>query len=255
MKNTITIVIACLLATTLLGQSKEHSIAKSSGTLIIAGLNEVTVVGHDGNEIVFSTKDYEDEVDERAAGLRLINSIGLTDNTGMGLATEEQDGNIIVTQISSSCDSEFEIKVPRGMSLQYEHTSNSGGDIVVEDIEKEIVIATTYGDVVLENITGPMAVKSVYGSIEATFESVSQEGSISLESVYDLVDVTIPGSTKADMSLRTPYGEIYSNVDINVEKKDGLRKISSKSIKGSVNGGGVDFSIKASYDNIYLRQK
>ena len=236
-------------------QSKEHKISKSSGTLVLAGLNEVTVEAYNGSEIIFTTDNYDEEVDERAAGLKLVNSLGLNDNTGLGLSVQEEDGQIVVSQISSSCDSEFNIKVPSGMSLEYEHTNNSGGDITVIGLSKELIVSTTYGDVELRNITGPMAVKSVYGSVEAEFSSVSQSGSITIESIYDLVDITLPSNANADINMRTPYGEIYSNVNIEVEKSEGMRRVSSKTIRGTINGGGVEFRVKASYDNIYLRKK
>ncbi len=254
MKNTLLTILLAILSTALVGQSKTHKVSSSSGTLVVSGLNDVQIEAYDGTEIEFSTSDFDNEVDERASGLRLVNSLGLNDNTGMGLATKEENGQLIVSQISSSCDSEFEIRIPRSMMVICENTSNSAGDIVVKDVSKEIIISTTYGDVTLSNITGPMAVKSIYGSIDASFNEVSQEGSISLESVYDIVDVSIPENAKADVSLRTPYGEIYSNVDIEVETSEGMRRVSSKTVKGTVNGGGVEFYVKASYDNIYLRK-
>jgi len=141
------------------------------------------------------------------------------------------------------------------MGVDYEHRSNSGGDITITDVSKEIIISTTYGDIGIYDVTGPMAVKTVYGYIEAKFSEVSQSGSISLESVYDFVDVSLPTSSKADITMRTPYGEIYSNIDIDVEENDGLRKVSNTFIEGSINGGGVDLNLRASYENIYLRKK
>lgn len=255
MKNTLLTLIISLAFLSVQAQSKEHKVSKTSGTLVLAGLNEVTVEAYNGSEIIFSTDSYNEDVDERAAGLKLVNALGLNDNTGLGLAVQEENGNIVVSQISSSCDSEFKIKVPSGMSLEYEHKSNSGGDIEVIGLSKEVIISTTYGDVELRDITGPMAVKSVYGSVEAEFSSVSQSGSITIESIYDLVDITLPSNANADISMRTPYGEIYSNVDIEVDKSEGMRRVSSKTIKGTINGGGVDFKVKASYDNIYLRKK
>lgn len=239
----------------LFSQKKEHKLNKTSGHLVIIGIDELSVEGYSGSEIIITTDDFDREEDARAKGLKLVNSLGLDDNTGMGLSITEKNGETIITQISSSCDSEFEFKIPAGISVEYEHKTNSGGDIIIENIGEEIIISTTYGDVELNKITGPMAVKSVYGSIEAVFTTVSQEGSISLESVYDLVDVTLPESTKADVTLRTPYGEIYSNVDIKVSSNNGMRRVSTKSIAGTINGGGVDMRLRASYDNIYLRKK
>lgn len=255
MKYTLVTIIISLAFIGLQAQSKEHRISKTSGTLVLAGLNEVTVEGYDGSDIIFTTDSYDEEVDKRAAGLKLVNSLGLNDNTGLGLAVQEENGKIIVSQISSSSDNEFVVKVPSGMGLEYEHTNNSGGDITVIGLSKELIISTTYGDVELRDITGPMAVKSVYGSVEAEFSSVSQSGSITIESIYDLVDITLPSNAKADISMRTPYGEIYSNVDIEIEKSEGLRRVTSKKISGTINGGGVEFRVKASYDNIYLRKK
>ena len=106
----------------------------------------------------------------------------------------------------------------------------------------------------MEDITGPALVSTVYGKVEATFSSVSQKGPISLESTYAVVDVTVPASAKADLTIKTPYGEAFSDLDITFPKKDGMRKVSSI-IEGQVNGGGIEMYLKASYSNVYLRKK
>ena len=97
-----------------------------------------------------------------------------------------------------------------------------------------------------------MAVKSVYGSVEAFFQDVSQTGSISIHSVYDLIDVSLPSSTNAEIDLRTPWGQIYSNMDIKV---DDSGQLTQKAVSGTLNSGGVEISLKSGYDNIYLRKK
>lgn len=43
-------------------------------------------------------------------------------------------------------------------------------------------------------------------------------------------------------------------MDIEFSKNGDMKKISS-TIQGTLNGGGVDLEIKASYDNVYLRKK
>ena len=113
-----------------------------------------------------------------------------------------------------------------------------------------------YNDVKLVNVTGPMSVKSVYGSVEANFSSLSQKGSISIHSIYDFVDVTLPATVKADVNLKTPFGNIYSDIDIDVKTTEkGMRVISGSDLKGTVNGGGVEVVLTSSYENIYLRKK
>ena len=254
MKQTILFITMLFIAHYTSAQNNgEYRISQSQGTLVLSGLDDVKITGYDGSEIIISIDDYENEVDERAAGLKIINSLGLDDNSGIGLSVKQEGSVVTATQIASSCDSEFEIQIPNGVSVEYEHSTNQGGDVTVENVSGELVISTSYGDVHLENVTGPMAVKSIYGSIEAIFGTVSQTGSISLHSVYDLIDVTIPSSTNADIDLKTPWGEIYSNMDINVDDAGG--RMSQKSVSGSLNSGGVEIDLKSGYDNIYLRKK
>ena len=101
-----------------------------------------------------------------------------------------------------------------------------------------------------------MAINSVYGSIDANFSEVSIKDNISLYSVYDHVDVTVPKSIKADFRLNTSYGKMFTNLDLDVGSKDGnMKNLSNRKITGSFNGGGIDFSITATYKNIYLRKE
>ncbi|MDZ7649607.1 MAG: hypothetical protein U5K54_21960 [Cytophagales bacterium] len=50
-------------------QAQEFKVAKSSGRLEL-NIGRVTVEGHNGNEILFSSRDHREGKDERAEGLR-----------------------------------------------------------------------------------------------------------------------------------------------------------------------------------------
>lgn len=80
--------ILCTLAIVLSGvlHAQEFKLAKSTGKLIIKDLNYVSLEGTAGNEIIFSSLDGPDEKDKRAEGLRAVSSMGLEDNTGLGLS-------------------------------------------------------------------------------------------------------------------------------------------------------------------------
>jgi hypothetical protein len=252
MKTLITF-IACLLISGLsIGQ--EFKLAHNGGKIIIADVDNVTITGYDGTEIIFSGSTH-DEVDERAKGLKLVNSLGLDDNTGLGINATKDGANVSVTGIGKQSEGKITIKLPKNMGIEYNHNSHNGEDLVIENVSGEIEVSAMYNGVKLHNVTGPMAVKSVYGSIEATFTSMSQKGSISLNSVYDVIDCSIPASAAYDVSIRTPYGNIYSDVNIDVSSNtDGMKNISSKNVTGKVNGGGVKVTLKSGYDNIYLRK-
>ena len=235
---------------------KEHKISMTSGTISIEGLDEVEVIAYQGNEVILSRSSHNHDDDDRSRGLKVINSLGLDDNTGLGLSAEKDGSTLTISQISKTCcGDDLEIKVPFGITIEVSNSSVGSGTIKMTDIKDEIVISTSYGSVELDNVSGPLAIKSVYGSIEGDISNLSQTGSISLNSVYSLIDISIPVSSKVDIELSTPYGEIYTNIDIDVEKSSNMRRLSSKRIRGTINGGGVDMSIKSGYSHIYLRKK
>jgi hypothetical protein len=239
-----------------LAVAQEYKVAQSTGKLILKDIDEVMVKGYSGSEIVFTGEAEEDEEPERAKGLKMVNALGLEDNTGLGISVRKDGGNVVVEKVGNNCSCEIDIKLPASMSLEYEHSNYNGSEVHIEDVSGEVLISAMYNDVKLVNVTGPMSVKSIYGSVDAIFSNISQKGSISLRSIYDFVDVTMPSTAKFDVKLETPYGNIYSDIDIDVKTtEDGMRVISGSNLKGTVNGGGVDVVITSSYENIYLRKK
>lgn len=238
---------------------KEYKVSHNSGKIILAGLDDVDVTAYDGSEVIITAHiDHDDEDSNRAAGLKMINSAGLDDNTGLGLSANKEGADLLVTQIGEcSCsDGEgYQIKIPRSMGVEYSHSTYNGEELILSNISEEIVVSCNHTSITLDDVTGPMSIKTVYGSIEGNFKSLNQDNSISLNSVYGLVDIALPSSSKARLSLRTPYGQIYTDFDIDVEQKDGLRELSSKKVNGTINSGGVEMSLKSNYENIYLRKK
>ena len=79
-------------------KAQEFKLVKTSGRLEV-NLGRVTVEGHTGNEIIFSSNDHEKDKDERADGLKEINSLGLDDNTGLGINVEDKGGVVTVHQL------------------------------------------------------------------------------------------------------------------------------------------------------------
>ena len=261
MKHIIfTILTTCLASVIALGQ-QEYTINKSSGTLKIMGIDELELQGYDGSSIIFqNNSDQDDDHSERTKGLRIINSAGLNDNSGIGLSIEENGNEITVQQISNGascgCSDGYSIKVPKGMNLHIEHSTTYGDDVRISDMSGEIEISVNYNDLYLDNVTGPLAVKTVYGDLETKFGTVNQGSAMSLVSVYGHVDVSMPATTKADIQVSTNYGALYSDMDIKVSttgKNGKMKSINSKKVTGTINGGGVEINLSAMYDDVYLR--
>ncbi|MEJ0032737.1 MAG: DUF4097 family beta strand repeat-containing protein [Bacteroidota bacterium] len=243
--------IVILLALVAIGaRAQEYKVSKSSGRLELH-LGRVTVEGHNGNDIIFTTREGDGEKDPRAEGLTSINSLGLKDNTGLGLNVSEKGDVVSVYNLKKNNSPDIKILVPKGVIVAFEHEGTNGaGEAKFKNMENEIEVSVQYNSVELENVTGPLTVRTIYGHVEATLGTTIKDP-ISIVSVYGYADVTIPASTKANMKMETSYGEILVDpaFSIDVTGSDGDRVV------GKLNGGGVNIEISCNYGKVYLRKK
>ncbi len=246
----IGIVVAAISSTF----AQEYKVAKSTGKLAIY-LGRVTVEGYGGNEIVFTSGENRQDKDSRAEGLRAISSLGLEDNTGLGINVSDKGNVIEVRQLKKMNSPRIKIQVPKGVTIYFEHESQYGGHVEFKNLENEIEINANYNSVEMENVTGPMTVKSVYGHVEAVFGGTIK-GPISIVSVYGYVDVTLPLATKADLKMSTSYGELYAASDFKIEyEKSGDMTRYDDKVNGKINGGGIKIDLSSNYGKVYLRKK
>lgn len=237
-------------------RAQEYKLAKSSGKLVIKEVNQVTIEGYGGNEILFSSMDGSRDKDDRATGLRAVSSMGLEDNTGIGIAVLDKGTTYEVYQLKKMDGPRVKIMVPKGVSIYYSHTSPHGSDVKFKNVEGEIEVSTVHNGVHLDNVTGPMNIKTVHGEIEADFSS-NLKSPNSLSSTHGLVDVTMPVAIKATMTMSTSWGEIFVDpaFKMEVESKGDFVKYSSSKVNGKINGGGLEISLGSTHNNIYLRKK
>lgn len=243
------------LAMPILVNAQEYKLAKSTGRLEIKEVNDVSIEGYNGNEIIFTSLDHSREEDKRAQGLRAISSLGLEDNTGIGLSVIEKGNVYEVYQLKKMDGPQVKIMVPKGVIVSYVHTSPYGDDVKFKNVEGEIEVSTVHNDVQLDNVTGPMAIRTTHGNIDATFNA-GMKSPISIVSTHGHVDVAMPLSTKANLRLGTVYGDIFVDPDfkIDIERSGSLVKYSDK-LSGKVNGGGIDINLNSTHDNVYLRKR
>lgn len=252
-KKKVVIAILALFATSWL-YGQEFKLAKSSGRLEIH-TGKVTVEGHNGNEIIFSSNNHKQDRDERAQGLRTVNSLGLDDNTGLGINVADKGNVVEVYQLKRTSSPDIKILVPKGMIVSFSHDSQYGGTARFKNLTNEIEISAQYNSIELDNVTGPLTVKTIYGHVDAVFDNAIKDP-ISIVSIYGHVDVTIPQTTKANLKLSTSYGEILvaPEFDIKVDSRGGMREYSEK-LNGTINGGGLNMEFRCDYGKVYLRKK
>jgi hypothetical protein len=254
--NNRKIFIAGMIAVLITGvaRAQEYKVAKNTGRLEIH-LGKVTVEGHNGNEIIFSSREHKGDRDERAQGLRSVNSLGLEDNTGLGINVTDKGGVIEVFQLKKTSSPDIKILVPKGVIVSFTHESQYGGTAVFKNLTNEIEVSAQYNSIELDNVTGPLTVKTIYGHVEAVFDTNIKDP-ISIVSIYGYVDVTLPQTTKANLKLSTSYGEIFvaPEFDIKIEPTGQWREYNNK-VSGKVNGGGLNIELRCDYGKVYLRKK
>lgn len=234
----------------------EYKLDMNSGKLIVKEVDDVEFIGHSGSGVVIINKDLNSEQSDRAKGLKLINGLGLEDNTGIGLNVEKDGGNNVVSQISRNGDGEYIIKVPKGVTIVFEHSSVFGSEVKFKDFSGEIETTTNHSDVALDNVTGPLTISTVHGDIEGAFGTLAQNNPTSIVSTHGDIDLTIPATTKANFKISTSWGEIYSDLDIKIDREGGeMKKYSMNKVIGTLNGGGVSINVESTHGSIYLRKK
>jgi predicted membrane protein len=252
-KQIVVIALGLLMNGVIYGQ--DYKLNKSSGTLEIREVNNVTIEGYNGNEIIFSSRDQDRDDDDRAKGLRAISSMGLEDNTGIGLSVVDKGNVIEVRQLKKMDGPDIKIMVPKGVTVSYSHTSPHGDEIEIKNFDGAIEVSTVHNGVILTNDTGPLNIKTVHGDIEASFDS-APKNPVSFESVHGHVDVALPIATKANMKLSTNFGEILVDPDfkIEIERTGNMVRYSDK-VSGKLNGGGLEINLSSTHNNVYLRKK
>lgn len=219
--------ILTLLVLSLSAQAQHEFRFTPHGSLLKINLNNVSIEGYDGKEIIFQgEKIASDESDERAKGLVAMSQSGYTDNTGLGISVSEKGNEIIVNIPKRQILSQISIKVPQNLKIQVEtYTSNgvyirnlsmsSQNDIILKNLRNEIEVSVNNENIKLENTTGPMNIKTISGKIEALFSN-NVKGPISMLSIQNLVDVTLPKALKLNVDLYSQYGKIYAPQDLNI---------------------------------------
>ncbi len=215
----------------------------------------VAIEGHSGKEIIISgTKCSQDE---DAQGLRLVSGNGLTDNTnGYCINIQESEGTVVIRGVSNK-NQNVKILIPERMTVKVQSKGWVAKDITVNNIKSELEITSEYAPVSLTNVTGPVVLNATYGKVRAVFAKLNQEKPISMVATYNNLDVTLEPDTKANLRMESSYGDIYTDFDIKSPAGSGdeLEKISSHSVAGAINGGGVEIHLESPYKNVFLRRR
>lgn len=205
---------------------------------------------HDSDELLIKRKDSRRN-SERAKGLKLVGAGG-SDNTDVGFYVVKEGNTLIVKNLRKTKSAEIYLPATQNVSV----TSSWNGHISISGFNGEIeASAELNGGITMKDVSGPITANSLNGTVEIQFSKVNQGSPITITTSNGALDITLPSSTPADLSMGSLNGEIYTNFDLKVPTKNGLKSISPRKIKGSINNGGVDIKLQSLNGNIYLRKE
>lgn len=252
-------ILPFFLFSLLLSAQPEHKVAVGNKIIEFSEIDNLMVVGYDGSELKLTMENANRSVDERAQGLRKISASGRSDNTGLGLSAKGLDDRVLIEQVGKG-EGKIVAYVPNKSVVKVTQSTVRGGDFNASNFNGELDVTMHYHNVNLNNTYGPLSINAIYGSILASFSDGPPTEDIRLHSTYQNVDVRLPNNTKADLKLKTSYGSMYTDFDIEVKANgDQAERSSDHShedgrMTGLINGGGKLVSLTATYRNIYLRK-
>ena len=219
----------------------------------------ITVKGYDGKEVVVEARARNRESARSDSTMKRIPV------SGTGLSVEEENNEVRISTDSFIRAVDLSISVPVHTSLKLSVVN--AGDIVVTGVDGELDVNDVNGSVTLNNVSGSAVAHALNKRLLATFSRVNPQKPMAFSSLNGDIDVTFPADLKANLSLKSDRGEIFSDFDVQVQAsapqqivedgrgRDGkyLVKI-DKAVHATINGGGPELQFTNFNGGIYIRK-
>jgi DUF4097 and DUF4098 domain-containing protein YvlB len=219
----------------------------------------ITVKAYDGKEVIVEARTRNEEREKPSGGPKRIN-ISTT-----GLSIEEENNEVRVGTESYARTIDLTISVPVHTSLKLRAVND--GDIVVTGVDGEIDVDDVNGAVTLNNISGSAVAHALNEHVHVTFAKVNSQKPMAFSSLNGDIDVTFPADIKANVSIRSDRGDVFSDFDVQLqasaphqEVEDGRGKGGKyrvkidKTVHGTINGGGPEYQFTNFQGQIYIRK-
>jgi hypothetical protein len=217
---------------------------------------DITVKAYSGKEVIVEGEGVTTKLTRREPppGMRRIGGDGV--NFGA-----EQSGNEVRVNLGVFDHGNITIQVPADTSLKL--TTTAGGDISVEGVTGEIEVNSVNGEIRLTNVGGAVVAHTMNGKMLVTMNQVAAKP-MSFSTFNGEVDVTLPANTKADLSMKSARGDIFSDFDIALKasaapqssRSKGMYKVRfDRAVLGTINGGGPEIQFTTYNGAVYIRKK
>ncbi len=223
----------------------------------------ITITGYNGKVVVVKATLKKQADNDRKSNGKDSKGLKRIPNASMDLMVEEEDNTVRIRSGSIRQTVDLDIQVPFKSSLKL--SCHHNGNIVVDQIQGEVEAHNHHGTIKLTNISGTAMANTHHGEITVGFNRLNPDSPLSFTTYHGNINLTLPTSTKAKVKMRSDRGEFFTDFDMKVqktpakiEKRDKVRgryrvKI-EKGVYGTINGGGMDISLKTYHGNIYIRK-
>ena len=188
----------------------------------------------------------------------VTNSVTLIPLINLELDENETDINYTIGEL---------VQNRNGLSVIFSNigfNSILDGNVNINNISGEIEIKILDGDLSLFDISGVVNASITDGDIVIKFNKSDFSKPIFLSTIDGDIDVTMPSSTKADLTLKTIDGSVYTDFEIEInDTKQVTRKdrnnetffgLPGKKIAGKINNGTNKIQISTIDGDIYIRK-
>src|SRR6266404_9662262 len=219
----------------------------------------ITVKAYEGKEVVVEAHVRNRENSRNEGGPKRL-AISTT-----GLSVEEENNEVNINTESYMHAIDVTVSVPAHTSLKLRAVND--GDIVVTGVDGELDVDDINGAVTLNNVSGSVVAHALNGHVYATLTRVEQKKAMAFSSLNGDIDVTFPADLKANVSIRSDRGDVFSDFDVQLKAaasqpevedsrgKGGKYRVKiDKTAHGTINGGGPEMQFRNFQGAIYIRK-
>ena len=149
----------------------------------------------------------------------------------------------ILTGNWSDAKVEYDITVPRSMSLDVETTN---GAIEVRGVSGMLKVESTNGHIKLDRCAGSVDASTTNGRVTAELLSVDRDKTNRLSTTNGRIVLTVPPSLAAEIDASTTNGGIESELPV------ATHSMGRHSLRGTINGGGAPLHLRTTNGSIEI---
>jgi len=219
----------------------------------------ITVKAYEGKEVIVEARERNEESEKPSGGLKRLR-ISTT-----GLTVEEENNEVRISTESYARTIDLTISTPVHTSVKLRAVND--GDIMVTGLDGEIDVDDVNGAVTLNNISGSAVAHALNEHVHVTFTKVNPQKPMAFSSLNGDIDVTFPADLKANVSIRSDRGDVFSDFDVQLNAsapkqevedsrgKGGKYRVKiDKTVHGTINGGGPEYQFTNFQGRIYIRK-